>query len=272
MSTEAQEVLAESVNSSQTANGLFVDGAGKADLYYTLFGLLLAAISGADSNPTAGLKALKSQDFNKLTIVHASAYLRSKGLLWLLQRVPLNYRARVVQNLRLPGARQAESLLLRPKVDFPQNDPNSPYSLFLLNTLLADCGLPTRDSSLAEYRLSNALYSNLRQTKTYSVNATAAALWLLTAEERQETAYALQALQHPDGSFAAAEAVQHGDLLSTATAIFSLKRCAMPLQYDVRNFLRSCFRDDALFASTPESPAGDLEYTVYGLMAMGGQL
>jgi len=272
MSSEAQEALAVSIKNSQTANGLFADCAGKSDLYYTLFGLLLAAVSGADIERTACLKSLKSMDFDKMTLVYASAYLRCKGLLWLLRRVPVKYRPRIVRDLRLPGARQAASLLLRPVVDFPQNDPNAPYALFLLNTLLADCGLPARDISLAEYRLPNALYSNLRQAETYSVNATAAALWLLPARERQETAGALQALQRQDGSFAAAEAAPHGDLLSTATAILSLKKCAMPLNYELKDFLRGCFRDHAMFASTPDSPDGDLEYTVYGLLAMGGQL
>ena len=40
-------------------------------------------------------------------------------------------------------------------------------------------------------------------------------------------------------------------------------------QYDVRTFLSGCFRPDGLFGAVPGDPSGDLEYTVYGLLAMG---
>ena len=37
----------------------------------------------------------------------------------------------------------------------------------------------------------------------------------------------------------------------------------------VRDFLSGCFRPTGLFAAVPADPFGDLEYTVYGLLAMG---
>ena len=270
MSREAQAVLADSVAQSQTTGGLFANIAGQPDLYYSFFGLLLAAVSGAKINLRACLNALTAIDFPTLPLVQAAAYLRALGLLRLLRRVPLSRRSQAVQTMALPGKRLLPSLQQRPAQDFPQHDPGSPYSLFLLQTLRRDCGLPALPVSLSAYRLPGGLYSNFRPATAYSVNATAAALWVLPAELRGETAAALQSRQRQDGSFAAAEGVPEGDLLSTATAGFSLRRCALPLRYPLADFLRGCFRDDALFAATPGSPSSDLEYTAYGLLAMGG--
>ena len=270
MSREAQAALADSVAQSQTAGGLFANIAGQPDLYYSFFGLLLAAVSGAKINLHTCLNALNAIEFSTLPLVQAAACLRSLGLLRLLRRVPLRQRRLAVQTMPLPGKRLLPSLHQRPAQDFPQHDPGNPYSVFLLQTLRLDCGLPALPVSLSAYRLPGGLYSNFRPATAYSANATAAALWVLPAEQRRETAPALQARQRPDGSFAAAEEVPQGDLLSTATASFALRRCALPLKYRLADFLRGCFRDDALFAATPSSPVGDLEYTTYGLLAMGG--
>ena len=104
------------------------------------------------------------------------------------------------------------------------------------------------------------MYSNLKGASEYGVAATAAALCLHPDET---TAAALAGLQDPDGSFPG------GDLLSAAVALYALKRTGHKAEYDVRGFLSGCFRPDGLFGAVPGDPSGDLEYTVYGLLAMG---
>ena len=47
MTDEAQDVLRQTVSLAQKPDGLFPDRSGHGDLYYTLFGLCLAYISGA---------------------------------------------------------------------------------------------------------------------------------------------------------------------------------------------------------------------------------
>ena len=94
----------------------------------------------------------------------------------------------------------------------------------------------------------------------YGVAATAAALCLHPDET---TASALAALQAPDGTFPG------GDLLSTAVSLYALHRTGHAAEYGVRDFLSGCFRPTGLFAAVPADPFGDLEYTVYGLLAMG---
>ena len=138
-----------------------------------------------------------------------------------------------------------------PDAAFPQGDRYSPYSCFLRNDATTD---------LAPYRLPDGLYSNLKGASEYGVAATAAALCL---HPDGTTATALAGLQNPDGTFPG------GDLLSTAVSLYALHRTGHAAQYDVRDFLSGCFRPTGLFAAVPADPFGDLEYTVYGLLAMG---
>ena len=94
-------------------------------------------------------------------------------------------------------------------------------------------------------------------------------MFLLPDGARRETAEALQSLQEADGSFKAVPSAPQGDLLSTATAALALEACGRPLLRTAKPFLRACFRDTGLFAAAPDDPVGDLEYTAYGLIAMG---
>ena len=79
----------------------------------------------------------------------------------------------------------------------------------------------------------------------------------------EATAAVLAGLQKPDGTFPG------GDLLSTAVSLYALHRTGHAAKYDVYDFLTGCFRPTGLFAAVPADPFGDLEYTVYGLLAMG---
>ena len=138
-----------------------------------------------------------------------------------------------------------------PDAAFPQGDRYSPYSCFLRNDAATD---------LSAYRLPDGLYSNLKGASEYGVTATAAALCLHPDET---TAAALAGLQNPDGTFPG------GDLLSTAVSLYALHRTGHKANYYVCDFLSGCFRPTGLFAAVPADPFGDLEYPVYGLLAMG---
>jgi len=96
MSPESQECLMQSVAASQGPGGLFCgrvrrsredrgrEGAGQEDLYYTFFGLMLAAVTNAKIRRKDCAAKLKSMDFATLDLVHACAWLRAgKILRWL---------------------------------------------------------------------------------------------------------------------------------------------------------------------------------------------
>lgn len=241
MTDEAQAVLRDTITSIQTSDGLFPDRSGHGDIYYTLFGLCLAYVSDAGINRDACLQSLKQA--SPADIVHHVASVRCQGLLKLLS-LP-----KIMRNIPLP----------LPEIDlsgfpdhaFPQGDRFSPYSCFLLNDTATD---------LSPYRLESGLYSNMRNASEYGVAATAAALCL---RPDARTASALADLQNDDGTFPG------GDLLSTAVSLYALHRTGHRAKYSAREFLCGCFLQNGLFAAVPDDPSGDVEYTVYGLLAMG---
>lgn len=241
MTDEAQAVLRQTVSLAQKPDGLFPDRGGHGDLYYTLFGLCLAYLSGATVDRDACARMLEHA--GPADLVHRAALAHSRNLLKLMA-LP-----RAVQHLPFSAPRLDFPDL--PDSEFPQGDRYSPYSCFLRNDTATD---------LAPYRLPNGLYSNLKGASEYGVAATAAALCLHPDET---TASALAALQAPDGTFPG------GDLLSTAVSLYALHRTGHAAEYGVRDFLSGCFRPTGLFAAVPADPFGDLEYTVYGLLAMG---
>jgi len=304
MAPESRERLSRSVTESQGRGGLFCgrvrpgredsgsevsgsevsgsedsgrevsgrEGTGQEDLYYTFFGLLLAAVTGANIRRKDCAAKLRSVDLATLDLVHAGAWLRAMKILrWLA--VPRLLRMMIpASQLNMVDAFHAKKLQTLPQLPqhaYPQQDADSPYSRFLLGTLCTDFGQAMPEYDLDAYRLPNGLYANLKQHADYGVNATAAALFLLPKESCDATADALLALQEADGSFKAVASAPEGDVMSTATAAFALHRCGKSLRISVKPFLRECFRDNGFFAATPLDPDGDLEYAAYGLLMMG---
>ena len=241
MTDEAQDALRRTVSLMQKPDGLFPDRSGHGDLYYTLFGLCLAHISGAAIDRDACARTLEQAA--PADLVHRAALAHSRNLLKLMN-LP-----RAVQILPFSAPKLDFPDL--PDSAFPQGDRYSPYSCFLRNDTATD---------LSAYRLPDGLYSNLKGASEYGVAATAAALCLHPDET---TAAALTRLQNPDGTFPG------GDLLSAAVALYALRRAGHEARYNVRDFLSVCFRPSGLFAAVPADPSGDPEYTVYGLLAMG---
>jgi len=279
MAPEARECLSRSVSASQGTGGLFCgrvrrgrDVTGQEDLYYTFFGLMLAAVTGAKIRRKDCNAKLKSLGFATLDLVHACAWLRAMKLLrWLV--MPRLLRTMIpasqLNMFDVFHARKLQSLPQLPQHSYPQQDADSPYSRFLLGTLCTDFGQAMPEYDLDAYRLPNGLYANLKRHADYGINATAAALFLLPKESCDETADALLALQEADGSFKAVATAPEGDVMSTATAAFALHKYGKSLRISVKPFLRECFRDNGFFAATPLDPDGDLEYTTYGLLMMG---
>ena len=241
MTDEAQDALRGIVQLVQKPDGLFPDRSGHGDLYYTLFGLCLAYVSDAKIDREACERTL--EQMSPADLVHRTALEHSRNLLKLM-KLP-----RAIMALPFPAPELDFPDL--PDSAFPQGDRFSPYSCFLRNDTAID---------LTPYRLPDGLYSNLKGSSEYGVAATAAALCLHPDET---TAAALAGLQAPDGIFPG------GDLLSAAVALYALKRAGHRAKYDVRDFLSRCFRADGLFGAVPGDTSGDLEYTVYGLLAMG---
>lgn len=252
MAPESVCALRDTIESAQTDNGLFRGRAGLGDLYYTFFAFPLARLVRARIDRRACQRAVAAIPLATLDAVHAIAALRLRRMF----RLPV--RSEMLQ-----------ALLDLPATSYPQGDSEAPYARFLITAAFRDFGLDDPPVDLADYRIGRGGYANVKGETAPAVNATAAALFLLTGDARKDAALTLQNLQEKDGSFKAVPSAPQGDLLSTATASFALHVHGYSLRHTLKPFLRACFRDTGLFAATPDDPVGDLEYTAYGLLAMG---
>ena len=83
MTDEAQAVLRQTVSLAQKPDGLFPDRSGHGDLYYTLFGLCLAYVSGAKIDRDACEKTL--DQMSPADLVHRAALAYGRNLLKLMK-------------------------------------------------------------------------------------------------------------------------------------------------------------------------------------------
>jgi prenyltransferase beta subunit len=79
----------------------------------------------------------------------------------------------------------------------------------------------------------------------------------------------LRNTQEPSGGFKATPEAPVPDLLSTATALFVLSCYKVPTKYPVRDFIEAHWLDSGGFAATLLEDESDIEYTFYGLLALG---
>ena len=265
------------VRSRLARPGGFADRHGQPDLYYTMFGLLVAAAADMPLNRNDTEHYLQSFAPPALDLVHLAGLTRSRLLLQHLRRSPLARLAAAAwprQSLP-PALHEAYNALAAGAPErFPHRDPWSPYSQMLRWSLAEDLGLNYVPQGLDQYRQADGMFANLVGDAAPAVNATAAALMLLNASGADRHALRpdlqrLAALQAPDGGFPATPPAPVADLLSTATASLALTCCQHPLPHSLKPFLRQTITPAGGFAAVPGDDTPDLEYTAYGLMAMG---
>ncbi|MFA6929817.1 MAG: hypothetical protein WCT05_05775 [Lentisphaeria bacterium] len=276
--TEALRVLSDFVLGQQAGNGGFVNRGGQADLYYTMFGLLLVAVLRVPIRRDQVARYLDSLDPVSLDLVHLLCLVRCRVLLAYLAlpetlqnaAAGLGLRGNVSEALCRQGA---EMLHSRQTTLFPLQDPTSPYSQFLRLSLAQELGFSYAGESLADYCQADGLFSNLKGAEYSSTNASSSALVLgyygCGCKIESETLRMFSCCQQQDGAFKAADGAPQTDLLSTATAAFALSLYQVKPALSVRDFLYAAFTESGGFSSGAGDLMADLEYTVYGLLLMG---
>ncbi|MBQ7188604.1 MAG: hypothetical protein IJR99_04220, partial [Kiritimatiellae bacterium] len=169
MAPEAVCALRDEVESAQTDNGLFRGRTGPGDLYYTFFALPLARLVRARIDRSACRDAIAAIPLSTLDVVHAIAALRLRRML----RLPVR-------------SEMLRALLNLPATSYPQGDPEAPYARFLLTAAFRDFGLDDPPADLTDYRTGCGGYANVKGETAPAVNATAAALFLLTDDARKD--------------------------------------------------------------------------------------
>ena len=265
---EAKKRIASFVNSQLTENGVFMDKSGKADLYYTSFGLMLAYVLKLNINTCIIEQWLHKHENQLSDLVHRSAFIRCRMICNLLKAGKLNFTVN-----QLFKTRQ----MLPVFTDYPHGDRYSPYSQFLLLSLCEDMGISTENrqeiiTSLSAYHIESGGYSNIKGSKQATTNATVAALAVrgqLGGYHDNDDIRYLYALQDESGAFFANSSAPVPDLLSTATALFMLKCYDVSPRFVAIDFVETNWLSSGGFGATHMDETGDVEHTFYGLLALG---
>jgi hypothetical protein len=246
----AIERIRSYLSNSQTESGGFQDRAGKADLYYSLFGCYLAdALDYADLFPALGRYTDEEIRKNKLNGInlYCSAILSSKLLGEGLYGDFLKKKIR--DNLsRKQNGQTAYNAFISLLACYYQKDYQS---LFLIKKQLA--GLQTKDSL---------------------PSPVIAALLVLQKSFRKPVNDIKQKLLSyycEGGGFKATYSASIPDLLSTAVVLYALNYAGHDMRLikpDCLGFVESLYSDGG-FSGNYIDTDPDIEYTFYGLLALG---
>ena len=272
---ESTPLVAEFFTSQYHPEGGFCDRAGKQDLYYTTFGM-------------AGLTALQVP----LRVEPLQAFLLSKhGELEQLSLVDLSCLARCWAGL--PAATRPPDLAHRVMGKLAQfrtadggygagfgEARGTLYGCYVALSAAQDVGQSIPDPAglrlcIESLRAQDGGYSNSHDLPMGLTPPTAAAVSLMRILDLQPPASLrdwLLARMHPEGGFCAGPAVFMPDLLSTATALHALSSLHAdfePIREPCLDFLDTLWTARGGFHGTWEDDALDIEYTYYGLLALG---
>lgn len=234
--------LREFIKKKQTSEGGFPDRAGKCDPYYTLFGFFIADALGIKEV----MPALRS--YVDTTSVSGNL----KGI---------NQKCAVILSVKLSGtANLPESLRNNEKIHVPYSD--------FINMLVYYYS----EDFYSLYRVRRKL-RRLAGRSDLPCSVTAANLVLegCTGSETGVTDRRLRDFYRGNGSFSAVKGAPQGDLLSTGVALYALRF----INSDIRIIKPDCLAwidslySDGGFCATSFDTEPDVEYTFYGLLALG---
>jgi hypothetical protein len=263
---EARELIRTYIESQRIDALFFRNKSREADIYYTVFGLALSYIFGLRIDWEKARRELDRYEVNAHDLVHYASYIRSSVLLdlsgnkWRRLFFPDKERVSVFQT-------------------YPHNDSCSPYSRFVWLSLMEDMHRRIDNKkeimeSLGAYRTPDGGYSNSAGGLSASAGATAAALSVggqLAGYGRNlmEDVKCLYELQDGSGGFCANNQTPLPDMLSTATALFVLRYYGVKPRVEPVPFIEAHWLESGGFAPTLAEENSDIEYTFYGMLALG---
>jgi hypothetical protein len=230
------------VMSRQTSEGGFADRGGNCDLYYTLFGCYIAEALGVhEVMPSLREYIKETVRRGKLKGIH----LKCAVILY----------AKLFGSGAVPSAlRKSEKL-------------QASYSDFI--NLLSY--YYTEDYQ-ALFRIQRKLLvSNPDNEMPCSVTAAHLILEDCSGKPVRNLVNRLNEFYRNDGSFAALKRSPCGDLLSTGVALYALRFVNSEIRIikpDCLYYIDSLYSEGG-FCATASDPGSDVEYTFYGLLALG---
>jgi prenyltransferase beta subunit len=275
LDTAARARLLDFIERRRTADGLFRGRAGGGDLYYSVFGLGLMRALAPDACAAAARACAASvapADSVSMDLVHAAALARIKALGGISADGEPLHR---VEAFRTPdGGYHVDG----PRASRAQIHASHLAMLAYDAAATAWPAAPFAGGFVSGCLASRGGYGNEPGAGDGTVPATAAALAMLAHEglyDAPAVAWLAAQRDSASGGFRAGPEASTPDLLSTAAALFALRRRdALPTdvaQSGVR-FMERCWNADGGFGSHPGDSLSDVEYSWYALLALGAAL
>ncbi len=257
------EELRSFVVSEQHLDGGFCDRGGRPDLYYSLFGMMIQ--KSGPQGPSKGYfgEGLASLDRLRQFVVHQSS-IKVSGF---IEQCCLSLLQKELRISRIARA----GLLFRifRSVWKERYSINLSYRSFVL-FLTLDAVLPF--SGILK-KFSGKMLAKVQVDEHSPCSEIAARVFILNTRGRDHSAERklLYSLVNESGGFKAFSHSSSADMLSTAVALFSLYSCGCDLRMikpACLGFVEQNFSNGA-FLSGDGDRVADLEYTFYGLLALG---
>ena len=307
LTQDAQELVTSYIRRQQNSDGGFRgrDPNGKSDTYYSFFALAGLLALGEDhrsfDDATAWLEGMSANTpeldpIHRICLAQGQALVRRKRMLrWMLQH---GARSRVAQWMyttisgRMKGSwgspfsstERASLLQILPPDAQTTSDGSDTfpelYHLFLRIQLYESLGIkldmiPVLDI-LKACSCPDGGYSSAPGRSLGITSATAAALILQVRSGHPPSATTIQWLldrRDEEGGFAGSPTAPMADLLSTSVALFALDYSDHPLDKTAcaltESYVSAHWNEDGGFCGTVLDPDSDVEYTFYGILALG---
>ncbi len=284
---QGQSEVFQFLKSQQNADGGFKDRGGRSDLYYSLFGMMLLraiesevrsqksevekAKSGgafqysAERQPATRNSQLATEIKAKLTQFIKSQ--SSKEVPGFIEQCCL---ALLQKELRINRISRTKTLLKLTRSFWKERHSiNLSYRSFVL-FLTLDAVLPFR--GLLQ-RFSGKMLSRVEVNEHSPCSEIAAKVFLLRmlGKDGSDEQRLLMSLASESGGFRAFQHLEQADMLSMAVALFALKNADCDIRVmtpDCLDFIQQNFVEGAFLSGDGDQTA-DLEYTFYGLLALG---
>ena len=272
---ESAPLVADYFSSQYHPDGGFCDRAGEPDLYYTTFGMagLTALQVPLRTESLQAFLVRKQHELEQLSLVDLSCLARCWAGLPAALR-PADLAERVMAKLATfraadggygTGVGEARGTL---------------YGCYVALSAAQDVGASVPEPAdilrcIQSLRTADGGYANSHDLPLGLTPPTAAAVSLLRCFDGRLDVQVrdwLLARMHPEGGFCAGPAVFMPDLLSTATALHALSGLHAdfePIREPCLDFLDTLWTARGGFYGTWEDDTLDIEYTYYGLLALG---
>ncbi len=271
---DASSLVERYVHSQQNSDGGFRDRAGVSDLYYTSFAIdvLTALQTGLPEATLTEFLTVQYEQLDDLDFVHLCCLARAFSA---LEKKPPSEVIAAIQG-KVESYRSADG-----GYNTERNSAGgSAYACFLALGVYADHGQSLPDPvgvvrCLRSLRVRDEAWANDAMLPVPNIPATAAAVTLsrhLGLPIPSGVGEWILSSLHPSGGFSPFPGAPIPDLLSTAVALHALDGLRTDYsrhKESLLDFIDTLWTAEGGFYGTWDDDVFDLEYTYYGLLALG---